>query len=180
MKYYLKWQFILASPKIQPFGSKQLTKENGHQNALVAQGTIFSLTACKSFPETHKLESFFHTRKLFSLYPLHLFLYWITDRGATYCIKYSKIGKHVCSEQPQIYSSCLKSNLLWTQTCSLHLLHAVGYIPKTVIPLFQKILKHGLHKLVEQNVLSRMLLILSVFLKAKGYKVLGILACNCK
>lgn len=62
MKYYLKWQFILASPKIQPFGSKQLTKENGHQNALVAQGTIFSLTACKSFPETHKLvsqESFF-------------------------------------------------------------------------------------------------------------------------
>lgn len=76
-------------------------------------------------------------RNLFSLYPLHLFLYWITDRGATYCIKYSKICKHVWSKQPQIYSSCLKSNLLWTQTCSLHLLHAVGYIPKRVILLFQ-------------------------------------------
>lgn len=57
MKYYLKWQLILASPKLQPFGSKELTKGNEHQNALVAQGTMFSLTTSKSFPETHKLVS---------------------------------------------------------------------------------------------------------------------------
>lgn len=147
LKYYLKWQFILVSPKIQPFSSKQLTKENG----LFSRYRVL-VDCMQVFPWNTQTCI---TKNLFPLYLLNFFLYWITDRGATYCIKYSKICKYVCSEQPQIYSSCLESNLLWTQTCSLHLLHAVGYIPRTVIMLFQKILKHGLYKLVEQNVLSR-------------------------
>lgn len=177
MKCHLKWRFILASPKIQPFGSKQLTKENGHQNALVAQGTMFSLWL-------HASPSLRHTNLYYKkpFFPLPTTSFLVLNDWQT-CNLLHKIFKDMqtCLQRAATnLQCCLKSNLLWTQTCSLHLLRAVGYIPKTVIPLFQKILKHGLFKLVEQNVLSRMLLILSVFFKAKGYKVLGILACNCK